>query len=172
MAALAAEGRTAEGATDGGGRLVHLQAFLDGLDGDGRASYLAAARALRERVLLTGRLDHEELIDLLPACEAQVVPSTFPEAFGMVAAEAAACGALPVCPDHSGLAEVAGALAPPCPRPKRPLLAFPVGRGRRRGDRRAAVAWLALAPERARATRAALVGRSRERWSWEGVARA
>ena len=38
-------------------------------------------------------------------------PSTFPEAFGMVAAEAASTGALPVCADHSGLAEVAGALA-------------------------------------------------------------
>ena len=39
------------------------------------------------------------------------MPSTFPEAFGMVAAEAAACGALPVVADHSGLAEVARTLA-------------------------------------------------------------
>ena len=37
------------------------------------------------------------------ATEAVVVPSMFPEAFGMVAAEAAACGALPIC---------AGALGP------------------------------------------------------------
>ena len=44
----------------------------------------------------TGRLEHDELVDLLPACEALVVPSTFPEAFGMVAAEAAACGVLPI----------------------------------------------------------------------------
>ena len=44
----------------------------------------------------TGRLEHDDLPDLLPACEAQVMPSTFPEAFGMVAAEAAACGALPL----------------------------------------------------------------------------
>ncbi len=46
--------------------------------------------------MLTGRLEHEELAELLPACRALVAPSTFPEAFGMVAAEAAACGAVPV----------------------------------------------------------------------------
>ena len=52
--------------------------------------------------MLTGRLEHDELAPLLAACEALVVPSTFPEAFGMVAAEAAACGALPVSAGHSG----------------------------------------------------------------------
>ena len=59
----------------------------------------------------TGRLEHSDLPALLPACEAQVVPSTFPEAFGMVAAEAAACGALPLSASHSGLAEVTATLA-------------------------------------------------------------
>ena len=39
------------------------------------------------------------------------MPSTFPEAFGMVAAEAAACGALPLSAAHSGLAEVTTTLA-------------------------------------------------------------
>ena len=48
---------------------------------------------------------------MLPAAEAMAMPSTFPEAFGMVAAEAAACGALPVVAGHSGLAEVARSLA-------------------------------------------------------------
>ena len=62
-----------------------------------------------------GRLEHDELADLLPATEAMVVPSTFPEAFGMVAAEAAACGALPVVARHSGLAEVAATLAEAVP---------------------------------------------------------
>ena len=52
--------------------------------------------------MLTGRLEHDELAELLPAVEATVVPSTFPEAFGMVAVEAAACGALPVSAAHSG----------------------------------------------------------------------
>jgi glycosyltransferase involved in cell wall biosynthesis len=39
-----------------------------------------------------------------------VVPSVLPEAFGMVAAEAAACGVVPIVSDHSGLAEVAAGL--------------------------------------------------------------
>ena len=69
-------------------------------------------RRPRERVHFTGRLEHDDLPDLLPACEAQVMPSTFPEAFGMVAAEAAACGALPLSAGHSGMAEVTAMLAP------------------------------------------------------------
>ena len=169
--AIAAEGRSAEGASGDGGRLAHLQAFLDALDDQERAAYLAAARGLRERIVLTGRLDHEELIDLLPACEAQVVPSTFPEAFGMVAAEAAACGALPVCSDHSGLAEVAGALALTVPETIRPLLAFPVGPEAVRGIAERLIAWLVVPAEVREATREALVETVRERWSWEGVAR-
>ena len=68
-----------------------------------------------DRVHWAGRLEHAELADVLPAAEAMVVPSTFPEAFGMVAAEAAACGALPVVAGHSGLAEVARALAAAVP---------------------------------------------------------
>ena len=47
------------------------------------------------------------------------MPSTFPEAFGMVAAEAAACGALPVVARHSGLAEVAATLAEAVPEAAR-----------------------------------------------------
>jgi len=171
VAALAAEGRAAEG----GPRepLKLLQAFLDGLGDDERARYLEAARGLRERVVLTGRLDHDELADLLPACEALVVPSTFPEAFGMVAAEAAACGALPVCAEHSGLAEVAGALAETVPPEVAPWLAFRTGGGSDpvRAIAARVVAWLAApAPLRA-ATRDAIVATVRERWSWEGVAR-
>ena len=175
VAALAAAGRAEEGGP--AAPLTHLRAFLDGLAADpvARATYLTAAARVRERVVLTGRLDHDELADLLPACEALVVPSTFPEAFGMVAAEGAACGALPVCAEHSGLAEVAAALAEAVPAPARPWLAFPLA-----GDGTAnpveaiaerLVAWLA-APEDVRAaTRTALVATVRERWSWEGVAR-
>ena len=87
-ASLAARGRALEGGE--GGELTYLAAFLDSLDGGARDSYLAAAPEAAARVSFTGRLEHSDLPDLLPACEAQVVPSTFPEAFGMVAAEAAA----------------------------------------------------------------------------------
>ncbi|HEV7774810.1 MAG TPA: glycosyltransferase family 4 protein [Conexibacter sp.] len=169
--ALVEAGRAEEGGPHA--PLALLRAFLDGLDDAARANYLAAAADLRERVVLTGRLDHEELIDLLPACEALVVPSTFPEAFGMVAAEGAACGALPVCAEHSGLAEVASALAQSVPEPARPWLAFPTATGSDpvRGIAERVTAWLAAPDELREQTRSALVETVRERWSWEGVAR-
>ena len=46
----------------------------------------------------------------------RVVPSIFPEAFGMVAAEAASAGVPPLVADHSGLAEVAAGIAAEYPR--------------------------------------------------------
>ena len=55
------------------------------------------------------------------------VTSTFPEAFGMVAAEAAACGALPVVANHSGLARSPARSRRPCPRRRAPWLSFEVG---------------------------------------------
>lgn len=151
--------------------LPYLSAFLGDLSGDARERYLEAARALPERVVLTGRLDHEELAELLPACEALVVPSTFPEAFGMVAAEAAACGVLPISAAHSGLAEVSGELARAVPSEVVPWLSFPVDDDCVRGLAERVLAWLTADPAvRARARRG-LVATARERWSWEGVAR-
>jgi glycosyltransferase involved in cell wall biosynthesis len=57
--------------------------------------------------LFTGPLEHRHLVHLLPLSDVAVVPSIFPEAFGMVAAEAAASGVPPLVARHSGLAEVA-----------------------------------------------------------------
>jgi glycosyltransferase involved in cell wall biosynthesis len=166
--AIAAEGR----ALEGGPRapLRHLLAFLDSLPGEEAAAYRAAAAGLGDRVVLTGRLEHEELAPLLAACEAQVVPSTFPEAFGMVAAEAAACGTLPVSAAHSGLAEVTAPLAAAVPAEARPWLSFPVGDGAVRDLAARIVAWLRAPEELRTATRDALVAVARERYSWEGVA--
>ncbi len=151
--------------------LHHLLAFFDGLQGTGRAGYLDAARSLPGRVLLTGRLDHDELSEVLPACEAVIVPSTFPEAFGMVAAEAAACGALPVSAAHSGLAEVSRTLAAAVPSAIAPLLTFPVDDGAVRALAERVVSWLRAAPDARAQAQAALVCTVRERWSWAGVAR-
>jgi glycosyltransferase involved in cell wall biosynthesis len=148
-----------------------LIGFLDSLKGTERDRYLAAARRLSERVVLTGRLEHEELADLLPACEAQVVPSTFPEAFGMVAVEAAACGALPISADHSGLAEVSRTLAGAVPPAARPWLSFALDEDAVRGLAGRIVAWLQAPEDLRRATREALVATVRDRWSWDGVAR-
>jgi glycosyltransferase involved in cell wall biosynthesis len=151
--------------------LPHLRAFLRELRGDERTRYLTAARALPERVVFTGRLDHDELTELLPACDALVVPSTFPEAFGMVAAEAAPCGALPISAAHSGLAEVSGALARAVPAPVAPWLSFPIDDHSVRALAERIVAWLTVDSALREQARAGLVATVRERWSWEGVAR-
>src|SRR5690348_9264833 len=64
-------------------------------------------RLAPQRTLFTGPLEHRHLVHLLPLADVTVVPSIFPEAFGMVAAEAAAAGSLPLVARHSGLAEIA-----------------------------------------------------------------
>src|ERR687898_281595 len=61
-------------------------------------------------VLFTGPLEHRHLVHLIPLTDVTVVPSIFPEAFGMVVAEAAAGGSIPLVDRHSGLAEIAEAL--------------------------------------------------------------
>ncbi len=124
---VARRGRALEGGAEA--ELPYLAAFLDGLEGDERERWLAAAPEAAARVHFTGRLEHSDLPDLLPACEAQVVPSTFPEAFGMVAVEAAACGALPLSASHSGLAEVTAVLREAVEEDVRPLLEFERGPG-------------------------------------------
>lgn len=162
---IARLGRELEGGP--AGEMTYLSAFLaDPPDG-----YADAAAAAMERVAFTGRLEHEDLPDLLCACQAQVVPSTFPEAFGMVAAEAAACGALPVAANHSGLAEVARTFAPELDEPIRRLLTFERGPEAVEQLAERLVTWLELDPaERERATEA-LARTAHERYSWEGVAR-
>lgn len=64
-----------------------------------------------------GRLDHGPLSRVLPTFDVLVVPSVLAEAFGMVAAEAAASGVLPVVPRHSGIGEVGAALEVELGRP-------------------------------------------------------
>jgi glycosyltransferase involved in cell wall biosynthesis len=166
---LAAEGRAAEGGPPA--PLRYLQAFLDDLARAlDREPYLLAAREVGERVVLTGRLEHAELAPLLAAAEAQVVPSTFPEAFGMVAVEAAACGALPVVADHSGLGEVRAILAGAVPEAARAWLAFTPGRRAVRDLADRLIAWLEAPDDVREATRDGLVGIAQERFSWDGVA--
>ena len=67
-----------------------------------------------------------------------VVPSILREAFGMVAAEGAAAGALPLVARHSGLAEVGAALEAAIERPG--LLTFEPAPGPSRGSRRRSTA--------------------------------
>ena len=174
LAATLAEGDLA-GARELGGEdgqeLPWLAVFLDSLGGEEAEAYRAAARGLPDRIAWTGRLDHAELADLLPAAEAMAVTSTFPEAFGMVAAEAAACGALPVVAAHSGLAEVARTLAEAAPEPARPWLTFEVGPSAVRELAADLTGWLEAPADVRTATREAIVAATRERYSWDGVAR-
>jgi glycosyltransferase involved in cell wall biosynthesis len=151
--------------------LRHLAAFLGDLRDQRRERYLAAARTLPERARFAGRLEHEELAELLPTCEALVVPSTFPEAFGMVAAEGAACGALPVSAAHSGLAEVSEVLARAVPPQVTQWLSFPVDDSAVPALAECLIGWLQADTALREQTRAALVATACARWSWEGVAR-
>jgi glycosyltransferase involved in cell wall biosynthesis len=165
---LAAAGRELEGGPRA--PLRHLTAFLRSLRGEDAERYLRSAQSLPRRVVLTGRLEHGELAELLPACEALVVPSTFPEAFGMVAAEAAACGALPISAAHSGLAEVAEELRTAVPDAVGGLLSFPVDDAVVPAIAVRVSRWLALDREAHTATREGIVACARELWSWRGAA--
>jgi glycosyltransferase involved in cell wall biosynthesis len=167
--ALAAEGHFVD---DERSPLRFVLAFLGWLDVSGQTqAYLAAARSMRKQVILTGRLEHDELAALLPLSEAVVMPSTFPEAFGMVAVEGAACGALPISAHHSGMAEVSRTLAEALPVPARDLLSFPVGPGAVQSIAERLIAWLNAPPGVRDEAREALVQTVAARYSWEGVAR-
>jgi glycosyltransferase involved in cell wall biosynthesis len=161
---IASRGRELEGGPPG--ELEYLRAFLDSVD----ETWLRAAPLAAERIHFTGRLEHDDLPDLLPAAEALVMPSTFPESFGMVAAEAAACGALPLSANHSGMAEVTATLAPALPQKLRPLMSFDVGPGAVREIAGKLVAWLTLDPEKRERARTALSAEAAQRYSWETVA--
>ena len=93
--------------------LADLLRFVDSIgSGDG---YFERARSVQ--VEWPGRLDHGPLARVLPTFDALVVPSVVPEAFGMVGAEAAACGVLPIVPAHSGIGEVGAAVEAVLERP-------------------------------------------------------
>jgi glycosyltransferase involved in cell wall biosynthesis len=112
-------------------------------------------------VLFTGPLEHRHLVHLIPLADVTVVPSVFPEAFGMVAAEAAAGGSIPLVARHSGLAEIAEALGPE-------LTSFENGDV---GDLRDKLQRLLRLPEAARDELARHARRvAEERWSWAHVA--
>jgi glycosyltransferase involved in cell wall biosynthesis len=123
--AVARRGRQLEGGAPG--ELHYLASFLDSLVGAERRCYLEAASVAMRRLHFVGRIEHSDVSELMAASEALVVPSTFPEAFGMVVAEAACCGSVPVSAAHSGLAEVTAVLGPAVGEDLRPLLSFELG---------------------------------------------
>ena len=118
--------------------------------------------------LFTGALEHRHLVNLVPLAEVTVVPSIFPEAFGMVAAEAAAGGSLPLVARHSGLAEVATGLEESYPERHRELASFETGDPQDLADK---LGRLLALPDRERVALSAAARRAAvERWSWTSVA--
>jgi glycosyltransferase involved in cell wall biosynthesis len=119
------------------------------------------------RTLFTGPLEHRHLRHLLPLADVTVVPSIFPEAFGMVAAEAAAAGSAPLVANHSGLAEVAAGLEEDYPANAKHLASFATGDAQDLARKLNELLALPAADREAlrEAARRAVV----ERWSWAGV---
>ncbi len=137
--------------------------------GPERAVLEEQAAGLGIRALFTGPLEHRHLRHLLALADAAVVPSIFPEAFGMVAAEAASAGCPPLVAFHSGLAEVAAGLESSLPERLRGMASFASGDA---GDLHGRLArLLALDGADRGALRAGVRQAVVERWSWAGVAR-
>jgi glycosyltransferase involved in cell wall biosynthesis len=121
------------------------------------------------RTLFTGPLEHRHLRHLLPLADAAVVPSIFPEAFGMVAAEAAAAGAPPIVARHSGLAEIAVGLEAEYPPEHSHLASFTTGDASELAAKLREL--LALPRQEHGRLREAARRAAVERWSWAQVAR-
>ncbi len=81
------------------------------LVGDGPLRGEVSARAgrapLSSHVRVMGRVSEQELVDAYRAADVAVVPSVALEGFGLVVAEAAACGTPSIVSDVGGLPEVA-----------------------------------------------------------------
>jgi glycosyltransferase involved in cell wall biosynthesis len=125
-------------------------------------------RIAPRRSLFTGPLEHRHLVHLIRLADVVVVPSIFPEAFGMVAAEAAAAGCPPLVARHSGLEEIARGLEEAYPEELRHLASFETGDSLDLADK---LHELLALPS---ATRGRLGEAARrvaiEKWSWAGVA--
>ena len=121
-------------------------------------------RAAPARTLFTGPLEHRHLVHLLPLADVSVVPSIFPEAFGMVAAESAAAGVPPLVARHSGLAEIAAGLEAVYPEELRSLASF---EGQELAAKLAEL--VALPPASRRELGLTARQAAVERWSWSSV---
>lgn len=137
--------------------------------GPARAELEAQAQRLGLSNLFSGPLQHRHLAQVWPLASVSVVPSIFPEAFGMVAAEAASCGCPPVVAYHSGLAEIADGLVAHLPAPEQGLVSFPTGETAALADRMQRI--LALEPSGRDALSAGCREAVVQLWSWSSVAR-
>lgn len=148
--------------------LKWLAAASELSSGAANAASASSSRGLASMVTFTGRLDHRYAPGALAAMDVLVVPSVLHEAFGMVAAEGAAAGALPLVARHSGLAEVGAALEEAVHRPG--LFTFDPGPGAVERIAAGVDRVLRLSPaERADLARGVSEFVARE-WTWERTA--
>ena len=132
----------------------------------GFGDYRGELEAMAPRgTLFTGALEHRHLVHLLPLADAAVVPSIFPEAFGMVAAEAASAGTPPLVARHSGLREIAEGLESEYPPEHRDLTSFANGDVDDLTEKLRRLLALPRGTLAEPARKAAV-----ERWSWKSVA--
>jgi glycosyltransferase involved in cell wall biosynthesis len=117
------------------------------------------------RVVFTGRLDHRYAPGVLAAMDVLVIPSILEEAFGLVAAEGAAAGALPLAARHSGLAEVASELEREVGRPG--LFSFEPGRGAARAIAEGIDRIIGLPADERRELGSRLNAFVTREWTWE-----
>ena len=148
------------------GEIGSLRSLLEFIDA-GRMDDGYFERIAEVSLQWLGRLEHDSLARVLPTLDVLVVPSVLAEAFGMVAAEAAACGVLPVVPRHSGIGEVGEAVERAIGAPG--LLTFdPADPVTGIADRIDSVLQLPFQHRQELGAKAAAL--ARERWSWEHVA--
>jgi glycosyltransferase involved in cell wall biosynthesis len=77
--------------------------------------FLRALRpqAAKAGVIMTGWKPHAEVLQAMARAAIVVVPSRWPEPFGLTALEAMACGSALLCSPRGGLSEVMGKAAVP-----------------------------------------------------------
>ena len=124
-------------------------------------------QAVDADVLFTGALGHRHLARLLPLADVAVTPSVFPEAFGMVAAEAAASGVPPLVARHSGLAAIAEGLEAEYPPEDGRLASFETGSVDDLAAKLEAI--LSLSPDARGRLGTAARHAAVQRWSWRHV---
>lgn len=131
---------------------------------------VADSRGIGSRITFTGRLDHRYAPLALAALDVLVVPSILGEAFGMVAAEGAAAGALPLVAGHAGLTEVAASLEEAGGVPG--LFSYEPGPGAPRRIARALDRLLSLPTGRRDELKATVSRFVSANWTWERTAEA